>query len=110
MGQWKIIVQYKGKLFKKYLENKTNVRTTILIRDNNEPSSSHDFVCYLNNGELFIPNTCIKPKNNTPYINLHVRDREFKIPLYALSKYENVIPEGLVVELALNLEFVAEQA
>jgi hypothetical protein len=110
MGQWKIIVQYKGKLFKKYLENKTNVRTTILIRDNNEPSSSHDFVCYLNNGELFIPNTCIKPKNNTPYINLHVRDREFKIPLYALSKYEKVIPEGLVVELALNLEFVAEQA
>lgn len=103
MGQWKIIVQYKGKLFRKYLDNEIDVRTTVLIRDNNEPNYSHDFVCYLNNGGLFIPNTCVKPKNNTPYINLRVKDREFKIPLYSLSKYEKVIPEGLVVEFEVEL-------
>ncbi len=107
MGKWKIIVQYKGRLFKKYVENEKDVRTSVLIRDNNEPSYSHDFVCYLNNGHLFIPDTCIKPKNSTPYINLHVKieqnDITFKIPLYSIGKYEKLIPEGLVVEFEVDL-------
>lgn len=104
MGQWKIIVQYKGRLFRKYLDNETDVRTTILISDRNEPNYSHDFVCYLNNGEIFIPNTCVKPKNNTPFINLHVRGITFKIPLYSLTKFEKVIPEGFDVDFTVDLD------
>lgn len=104
MTQWKIIVQYKGKLYFKYLdinvENLETIRTTILIRDFPEPNYSHDFVCYLNNNNIFIPNTCIIPKNNNKCINLHVKNQNgisklFSINLGYLAKF-SIIPDMVV--------------
>lgn len=76
----------------------------------NEIEQDAHFICHLENGHVFIPNTSILPKE-TAKIHLNLKGKEFEqykytsfiIPIHTIVSYDNDIDTDTIFDYNLNL-------
>ena len=99
-----IIVDYKGKRYKKYFklsDNKELIKVYILITDTtNKYTFNYHFVCNIKNNTLSIPSTSIIPKESS-YIYLTFNESKFNIPIHSIYELGNHLPTSLKLNVDL---------
>lgn len=85
-----VIIEYKGKIIKKYFNFDGFKKIRILITDKgNLYNHNYHFICDIKNDIVSIPSTSLKPKESAVlYVNFKTKNNEqkiFKIPIHSID-------------------------
>ena len=84
----KVIIEYKGKIIKKYFNNSEFKIIRVLITDKgNIYNPNYHFICDIKSGNVSIPSTSLNPKESAViYITFKTNEQKtFKIPIHSID-------------------------